>query len=135
LLYHSQTKPRRGGGLKQINICRKVPLQSYLSTSVLFLHYRPDYTTDSGSESDSSPPPAPPPSSAPPRGLVTPPPGTHLNPILTPGNNILNTVLANLGFRVVGVLRPKIIWRVRTVYFCSIVDLLKPLQKKFGSSV
>jgi hypothetical protein len=27
LLYHPKQKPRRGGGLRQINACRKVPLQ------------------------------------------------------------------------------------------------------------
>jgi hypothetical protein len=27
LLHHPEQKPRRGGGLRQINTCRKVPLQ------------------------------------------------------------------------------------------------------------
>jgi hypothetical protein len=27
LLYHPKQKPRRGGGLRQINTCRQIPLQ------------------------------------------------------------------------------------------------------------
>ncbi len=37
LLDHPKQKPRRGGGLRQINICRKVPLQvNVLDDDILY---------------------------------------------------------------------------------------------------
>jgi hypothetical protein len=36
LLYHPKQKPRRGGGLGQINACRQVPLQDNLVEKTTF---------------------------------------------------------------------------------------------------
>jgi hypothetical protein len=47
LLYHPKQKPRRGWGLRQINTCRKVPLQvnSFEITTFGIAFFKPNLST------------------------------------------------------------------------------------------